>query len=380
MDRAIKLVGGLVAVTAVLLFTACSSSKETKNAPAALVEFKPTLPVKIDWVANVGASAEFVFHPAFVGNSILAAAANGNLVRIDSGSGREIWRVQAPSPLTAGVGAYDTTAAVVGEKGMLFAYSLEGQFRWKVQVSSEVLSAPAVGGGLVVVRSMDNRITAYDSGTGKLRWIVERASPSLILRSAGGMAIADNTVFVGLPGGKLIAIALANGSVRWEAVVGEPRGATELERVADVSGSPVVVGSDVCASAYQGKVACFDIRTGGTRWNKALSSSRGVDADERFVFAVDDKSSVYAFSRRAGLTEWKSDQLAYRRLSTPASVGQAVAFADMRGYVHFLSRQNGSFLARVSTDDSAIVAPPVLAGTNVVVQTQAGKIVALTIE
>lgn len=376
----IKLVGVFVSVAAVFLLTACSSSKEPKNLPAALVEFKPTLSVKTDWAANVGASDEYVFNPVFVDNSIFAAAAKGNLFRLDSESGREIWRVQTPSPLTAGVGADDATVAVVGDKGTLFAYELDGKLRWTAQVSSEVLSTPAVGGGLVVVHSVNNRVTAYDSSTGKLRWIVERALPSLILRSAGGMAIADNSIFVGLPGGKLIAIALVNGSVRWEAVVGESRGATELERVADVSGTPVVVGSDVCASAYHGKVACFDIKTGVMRWGKALSTNIGVDADERFVFAVDDKAAVYAFSRRAGLSNWKNDQLTYRHLSTPVSVGQAVAVADIRGYVHFLSRDDGSFLARTGTDDSAIVATPILAGSNVIFQTKAGKIVALSIE
>jgi len=370
----------LVCVAAVVSLAACSFSKEPKNPPAALVDFKPTLSIKSVWSADVGASEDFIFNPAYAENSIFSAAANGNIVRLDSATGREIWKIKAATPLTAGVGVGSSTLAVVGDKGLLFVYDLDGKLRWKAQASSEILSTPAVGGGVVVVRSMNNHIAAYDSLTGKRRWLVERTLPSLILRSTAGMTIADNNVFVGLPGGKLIAITLSTGSLRWEATVGEPRGATELERIADVSGAPIVIGSDVCAAAYQGKVSCFDIKTGAMRWGKTLSTNMGIEADERFVFAVDDKGAVRAFSRSVGLNVWKNDKLAYRNLSSPVSYGQAVAVADMSGYVHFLSREDGSFLARTITDGSAIVANPIVAGANVIFQTKAGKIVALAID
>ena len=376
MRRAIKLLG----LVAVMGLTACSVFKEVKNPPAALVDFKSTMVVKKLWSVDVGNSGDAVFSPAVVENSLFAAAENGNIYRLDAQTGHEIWKIKAPLPLTAGVGADGTTLAVVGDKGILFAYDLDGKLRWQMQLSSEVLSTPVIGGGLIVVRSMDNHIAAYDVTTGKRRWVIERAMPPLILRSAIGLVISDNTVFAGLPGGKLISVTLNSGSVRWEAVVGEPKGATELERVADVSGVPVVFGSDICASAYQGKVSCFDMKTGVMRWGKALSTDRGVSVDERFVFAVDDKGTVNAFSRSAGLSEWKNDKLAYRRLSSPISIGQAVAVADFNGYVHFLSREDGSFLARVSTDGSAVLATPILVGANVVFQTKLGEIVAFAID
>ena len=231
-----------------------------------------------------------------------------------------------------------------------------------------------------MVRSIDNHIAAYEVATGKRRWVIERTLPSLILRSPIGMLISDHNLYVGLPGGKLISVSLSSGSVRWEATVGEPKGATELERVADVSGMPMIIGSDVCATAYQGKVSCFDIKTGVMRWGKALSTAMGVGADERFVFAVDDKGTVNAFSRTAGLSEWKNDKMAYRKLSTPISFGRAVAVGDFEGYIHFLSREDGTLVARTSTDGSPIVSTPIVAGSNVIFQTKQGEIIAIAID
>jgi outer membrane protein assembly factor BamB len=134
--------------------------------------------------------------------------------------------------------------------------------RWKAQASTQVLSTPALGRGMVVVRSVDNHIAAYDEESGAQRWNLVRSEPPLTLHSAPGIVIAGPGIFVGLPGGRLLALAPENGAPRWEAAVGDPRGATELERIADISGVPVVAGSDICAVAYQGKVACLDMASG----------------------------------------------------------------------------------------------------------------------
>jgi outer membrane protein assembly factor BamB len=89
---------------------------------------------------------------------------------------------------------------------------------------------------------------------------------------------------------------------------------------------------------------------------------------------------VLAYGRENGASAWKNDKLFLRRLSTPASVGRAVAVGDYQGYVHFLSREDGAFIGRVATDGSPIQSVPVLAGSNLIFQTQAGTVTALAVE
>jgi outer membrane protein assembly factor BamB len=296
-------------------------------------------------------------------------------------SGKQLWRVNAGMPLTAGVGTDGLIAAVAGEKGALIVFDADGKQRWKVQVSSEVLSAPAVGQGLVIVRSVDNRIAAYDAETGSRRWVAQRTAPPLTLRTAPSIVISGPTAYIGMPGGRLLALAVANGGPRWEMAVGDPRGTTELERIADIAGTPVVSGRDVCAVAYQGRVACFDAVTGAPRWGKDFSSDVGVAVDERNVYAAEDRGTVSAFLRDSGSGIWRNDKLANRRLSTPAAVNRIVAVGDTQGYVHFLSREDGAFVARVAIDGSSLTAAtPLVDGRNVIFQTQAGTLVALTTE
>lgn len=377
-----KLVLKLAAVAAVVALSGCSwfSSKKDPNPPAPLVEFSQKLRAKAAWSVSVGKSGNFTFTPAYAGGSIFAAAADGTVVRINAVSGQVIWRVRATGDLTAGVGTDGSTVVVVAEKGQIQAFDAAGKPTWKAQASSEVLSAPAVGEGLVVVRSIDNRVTAYDADNGSQRWMVQRNVPTLTLRNAPGIVIGSQTAFVALPGGRLSALALNNGGPRWEVPVGDPRGTTELERISDVSGVPALGSRDICAVAYQGRIGCFDLLNGNVRWIKDFSSDVGVSLDDSHVYAADIGGVVTEFSRDTGAVTWRNERLKNRQLSTPVGLPKAVAVGDYQGYIHLLSPEDGSFLARLSSDGSPIQAPPVVTDGGAVFQTKSGTVVSVVTE
>jgi outer membrane protein assembly factor BamB len=377
-----KLAMVLAGLGIVVMMSGCSLfSSKPANPPAPLVDFKPSLDVKKVWSTSIGKAGQYTFTPAVFAGDVLAASADGVVTRIDVASGRQIWRIDTGMKLTAGVGTNGATVAVVGNEGMLKVFDGEGKQRWEKQVSSEVLSAPAVGQGLVIIRSIDNRVAAYDEETGERRWIAQRNSPALTLRAAPGIAMAAQTAIVAMPGGRLSALTLNNGGPRWEVAIGEPRGTTELERIADVSGMPAVAGNTVCAVAFQGRVGCFDVQSGTPSWLKEFSSDVGVGLDSGHVYAVDEQARVSAFNRDNGVSSWRNDQLLNRRLSAPVSVGsRAVAVGDFQGNIHFLSQENGGFVARVATDGSPVLEMPVVIGNTAIFQTQAGTLVALTAE
>jgi outer membrane protein assembly factor BamB len=383
----------LVGVGVLALMTGCSSmssmslsslnpfaSKPKGNLPAPLVDLKGSMAVRTAWKLDVGKSRNYQFSPALAGNTVIVAGGEGAIVRAEAASGRQIWRIKAGMDLTAGVGTDGNYIVVGGAKGTLLAFDMDGKQLWKAQLSSEILSSPVVGQGIVVARSIDNRIVGFDAATGQKKWTVQRAAPPLTLRVAPGMVVHDKDVVIAQPGGKLLSLILATGAPRWEIEVGVARGATELERVTDIGGYPVVYEGDVCAVSYQGRAGCWDLLNGSPRWTRDVSSEAGVAVDQRFVFATDDKGAVYAYNRDTGTNAWKNDKLAYRRLSTPVSYGRAVAVGDYQGYVHFLSREDGAFLARAATDGSAISSTPIVAGSNLIFQTQNGTVTAIAVE
>jgi outer membrane protein assembly factor BamB len=359
-------------------------SSEPKHKPTPLTELKATLAVRLLWTADVGKAGRYFFSPALIGPDVIAAGNKGLVERFVLATGAVVWKTDLETPLAAGVGSDANTTAVVTETGDVIALDRDGKPRWRVPTNTEVLSAPAVGQGLVIVRTTDNRLIAYEAETGRKKWTYQRIAQPLVLRTNFGLAIDGNFVFAGFPGGRLAAITLAGGVVRWEASIAVPKGATELERVADVVGTPIVVGREVCVAAYQGKAGCYDVSSGNAIWSRDLSSTTGIEIDGRFAFVTDEASNVDALVRTTGATIWKSDNLAYRKMTAPASVGRAIVVGDYKGFVHWLSREDGSLIARSTTDGSALQIAPrsfnVGSASAVLVQTPKGNLYAFVID
>ncbi len=339
---------------------------------AALVSFQPTLTTRTEWSASVGAAGAYVFQPAVVGSAVFAAGFDGTVARFEDG--KAVWKVNAERKLTAGVGANARLAVVASEKGEVIALdAATGSVKWVHKINAEVLAPPSVGDALVVVRTSDNRLVALDVADGQRKWIYQRSNPPLALRNFTGVSFEGGVVLAGFPGGRLVAVNPANGGAIFELTVAVPKGSTELERVADISGPPVVVRQEVCAVAYQGRIGCFDGTNGNTLWSREFSSAVGLDRDGRNVFVTDDQDAVSALDVATGASLWKQDRLAKRGVSRPLVVGGYVVVADHEGYVHWLQKDDGAFAARVRPDSSGVGAMRGL-GSGVVVQTRSGGV------
>jgi outer membrane protein assembly factor BamB len=365
----------VICAMTVLSLAACSSTKDERRVPTPLTEFKPALDVQQAWKASVGKAGRYLFSPVAVGNAVYAAGANGSVAKIDGQTGKDIWRVKLHDDLSAGVGSDGTLAAVGGLKGDVYVLGADGKQLWTAKAPGEIISPPLVGNGLVVVRTVDGQIVAFNAQTGEQKWNYRNRAVPLNLRVSSGMTFAgDAAVLAGFPGGAFAAINLQTGDNYWQTPVSYPKGVTEVERINDVTGPPTLVGSETCAVTFQGQIGCFDANSGRALWEKAFSSTSGLAQDETGVVASDDWSVVSAFDASNGSPLWKNDKLKNRDLGVPFILGHAAVFGDYQGYVHFLSRDDGTFVARMKTDGSPITAAPVLAGDTLVVLTHDGDL------
>jgi outer membrane protein assembly factor BamB len=359
----------------VLTMAACSSTKDERRVPTPLTEFKPVLDVQQTWKSSVGKAGRYLFSPVAVGDAVYAAGANGSVAKIDAQTGKDIWRTKVDDDLSAGVGSDGNLTAVGALKGGVFVLGPDGKLLWKGTAPGEVISPPLVGNGLVVVRTVDGQITAFNAQTGEQKWNYRNRAVPLNLRVSSGMTFAgDQAVLAGFPGGAFAAINLQTGDAFWQTPVSYPKGVTEVERINDVTGAPALVGAQTCAVTFQGQIACFDANSGRAVWAHKFSSTSGLAEDEAVVVAGDDWAVMQAFDSATGRPLWSNDKLKSRDVGVPYLLGHAAVVGDFEGYVHFLSRDDGSFVARMKTDGSAITAAPVLAGDTLVVQTHDGDL------
>ncbi|PAT00873.1 MAG: outer membrane protein assembly factor BamB [Candidatus Dactylopiibacterium carminicum] len=366
----------LLCLLSALVLAACSSSS-TRPQPSPLPVFSSAAELREQWSHGPGKLRDALLRPGLAGGSVYAAGEQGEVIRIDA-AGRRVWRADTDIRLSGGVASDGGVVLVGGSEGELVALDADsGKLRWRTAVGGEILSLPLIADDLALVRVGDYQIAAYGLTDGKRRWVYQRTQSPLALRSHNGFVRSGDVVLAGFSGGKLVALSLAGGLQRWEATIAQPRGANELERMADVVGEPVLVGEMVCAASFQGRVTCVDRTSGQLRWARDIPSTTGLAADGDSLYVVDSLDAVYSLDVATGSTRWKQEKLGYRQLVRPLVVGTRLVVADAQGYIHVLDRSNGTFVARARADSSGVFAPMLaLPNDGFATQTRDGEVIA----
>jgi outer membrane protein assembly factor BamB len=371
-----------LAFAALLIFAGCSKDKDVEP-PAKLVNFPATLPVKELWGDKVGGGKKQVklrlgLGPAVDNNLVFAASDKGELVAVNLDSGHQVWvkkfkRMQ----FSAGPGAALGKVVVGSSKGWVIALEgASGRELWRTRVNSELLSAPAIGEKVVVMRSVDGRLHGFDADTGKELWSVEQQVPRLSLRGTAVPVIAKDIVVSGFDNGKVMAVSLGTGDTVWDTALATPHGRTELDRLVDVDSSVSIVGDNVFATGYQGRTAMLALDSGQIWWAHDMSSYRGLAVDQENLFVTQSDGIVVALRQRDGSEIWRNDKLKRRGLSAPAVTSTAIAVADYQGYLHWLDKTTGALVARQRVAKFRVSSPPVAVQDTVVVITDSGKLAA----
>lgn len=115
-------------------------------------------------------------------------------------------------------------------------------------------------------------------------------------------------------------------------------------------------------------------------WTRNVGGTRGVSTDAVMTVAADGSDRISAWGTPTGDVIWTADQFLNRKLSAPLVTDKAVIFGDSEGYVHFLSRDKGQTIQRLSTDSSGVAAAPVRLGNVVLIATRNGKLFALRLD
>ena len=377
-------IAGLAVAT--LIVSGCSwfgGDKDIELKPAELVDIETTVDVRKLWSAKVGKDAEFLrvmLRPAGDGNLIYAASRDGNVIAFDAASGKEAWRTELDIELSAGPGVGSGMVAIGSADGSLIVLnSSDGTERWRTGLGGETLSAPLIDDDLVIVATIDNRLRALRGFDGTELWSIEQSTPALTMRGSASPAIAGNSVIAGFDNGRLLAAQTDTGDVLWESYLAPPSGRSDLERLADIDGQISVVGQDVYAAGYQGKVASIAAESGQVLWARDISSYVGVSADWNSIYTTNENGEVIALTRRTGQESWRQSSLLRREPTLPVAFNTTVVVGDLEGYLHFFSVIDGTPVARLRQGSTAISGIPVVIADRLYVQSDSGNITAYAV-
>ena len=378
-SRGLRGLRGIAASALFLTISGCAWFGSSDKKPPELPAIVGANTVSMTWSSNVGKSGGYLFVPGFGERLVYAASHGGDVYALSEEGGRTVTRIETKARLAGGVGVGDNLVVVASAKGDVLAFDAAGRSLWKTSVAGDVLAAPAVVGAKVIVRTADGRIFALNRIDGKRQWVFQRATPALTLRTNASVVSNRGTLYAGYPGGKVVAIEVEGGKPIWEATISLARGATELERVADVAGVPVLDDTRVCAAVYQGRTGCVETLSGNVLWSREISSPDGVAVDAKNVYVADTGGNVYALDKTNGVTLWKLEKLVRRDPGTPIIVKGKVVVGDKDGLIHVISAENGELIGRLPTDGSRVVS--LLAnGDGAIAQTDKGGVFAINVK
>lgn len=373
---------------AVLIFlSGCSifgKDEDEELEPLELTDIEETLDVRRVWSEKLGGGTELLrvgLSPAGDGNRVYAASYDGKVTAFDAESGDRVWRVETDTRLSAGPGVGDGLVVVAGYDGDLIALRAEnGEVAWATNIDGESLARPLVRDNRVIVYTIDGRLRAFSARDGRQVWVVEQPVPALTQRGTATPVSAGGAVITGFDNGRLVAVDTDDGVVEWESVLTPPSGRSDLDRLADVDGKLAVVGQDVYAAGYNGRVASVAAESGQVLWSREMSSPEGVSADWNNIYTVTDDGAIVALLRRNGEDVWRQESLLRREPTTPVPFGTAVAVGDFEGYVHFFSNFDGRPVARKRVGSGMISSPPVVIGDKLFVQSEDGVLSAFVVQ
>jgi outer membrane protein assembly factor BamB len=351
--------------------------------PSPLVDLQNQVAVQTLWSRDIGVGTDdkrLNLVPRVIADTVYVADAGGSVqaIGIDNGSTR--WRVELDAPISGGPGAGDGLVLLGTSDAEVIALEADsGAERWRSRVTSEVLSAPAADVGVVVVHTIDGKVLGLEATTGTERWRYERDVPVLTLRGSGSPVLAGGAAVVGLAGGKLVTLRVDDGALIWEEDVTVPSGRSELERLADIDGDPLVQGGGVFAATYQGNVAAVEQRGGRTAWRRKMSSYAGMAADRDGLYVADADGVVWGLNIRSGEVWWSQDALLNRGLSNVVFAGGHVIVGDFEGYLHLLDPEDGALVARTRVGSAPITTGLRAVGNVVYVQGDGGELAAILI-
>ena len=382
----VRIIPPLVAISVLMGCTTLErlSGKERleKAKPNPLQKIDASVSVRRDWIYNLGTNqtSHSQLVPAMQGDALYAASSGGKVVAVDARTGKALWSSDVQSPISGAVGVGFDSVLVGTPDGMVIGLDLKtGEQLWSKQLSSEILAPPAADSGVAVVRTIDGHVYGLSTSDGEQKWVFHRQVPTLTLRGNSPPLVIRGAVVAGFANGKIVAADLVDGTVLWDISVAQPRGRNEVERMIDIDSTPILVGSVLYVSAFQGAVIALALGSRNILWSREISSYGHINADDNNIFISDEDGVVWALDRLTGEVKWTQDELLNRSLSGPTAVGKYLTVGDYDGYLHVLRKTDGKIVGRRSLGNSGLAGTPIVDGGNIYSMTNGGDLVSISL-
>jgi len=325
------------------------------------------------------ASTYLKLKPSIHGNMIYTTTASGIVQATNKNTGHVVWSKQLNTGIVSGPAVAEGYVAVGTSRSTVILLNQENGKKLKqLKVSGDALSKPLITGNIIIIKTIDGNLYAFNLKTGKKQWSSEHGAPNLILKASASPVLMDKLILVGFSDGKLDAVDAQTGHQVWQKSIAFASGFSDVERLVDIDADPIVKGNLVYLASYQGYVGALSLASGEFIWRKPASVYKNLAIDNDTLYLTDSDDVLWAYNNQNGQVKWKQPSFKARGLTEPSLVGQYLIVGDKTGFLHVLSTQNGELMSRIQLSGPIEISPAV-SGKNIYVMTANGKLNRLTV-
>ena len=391
MNKWFKHIAVVSSVT--FLLTGCSlfSTEEDVVKMAELPDFKSSYQPQIAWKKRISDGIDKYYsqlQPVADQDAVYAASRDGLVKAFALESGKLLWSSDFRddpsnelnrSPRFSGGIASAIDSLIIGtENAQVLAFDkATGVLKWLAKVSGEVVAQPVYADGKVVVHTTRGDLIALDSDTGEEIWTLTNKQPKLTLRGSATPSISQGGIVYGRADGFVSVALLETGQPLWQLPVTRPYGATELDRIVDVDMKPIIRNGVIYTLAYNGNLVAIDLLKGKQLWTRKYAGFSDIALSGNTIYLSDYRGFVFAVDRSSGEELWVNDQLSYRNVTGVTVANEYIVVGDGEGYLHWLNRDDGNFVAQQKLDSNGLYMQPFATDSYLYLQTRSGKLIAI---
>lgn len=253
--------------------------------------------------------------------------------------------------LSSGVEAAEGLVVVGSQKGQLFALDQQtGEQKWTAQLAGALLAPSLIHAGRVISVSNDGMVYAHEVASGAQVWTYNLPNVQFSLRGmAAPVPLDARNVLIASSNAYIYALDALSGVPKLQRRVAVSDGRSDIQRLVDIDGEPVVAGQFVVTTSYQGQVTVLDLASQQVIWSEDASSIQRPEVVGNGVFVAQTDGKIKAFEISSGQPLWENDQLLNRQLSNPVMLGTDLVVGDLDGVLHLIDPRTGQITGRSKT-------------------------------
>jgi outer membrane protein assembly factor BamB len=271
----------------------------------------------VAWTRNVGEGGGYrrkiTATPVIAGGRIFTMDSDGSISAFDvAGSARQ-WRTDTQADDNRSTNVGGGLAAVAGRvyastgRGEVLALDAgSGKIIWRKPLDAPARSAPTVAQDRVFVVTLDGRAVALNASTGDRVWTYQATAVATSVLGEPAPAYADGTVVCGFGSGELVALRADSGSLAWSDSLASIRGRTSLLDLSAIRGLPLIENNVVYAVGVGGLMLALDLRSGRRLWERDVGSQNTPWLAGDWIFVLSLQQTLVCLDKADGHVRWTS--------------------------------------------------------------------------